>query len=83
MVTYYANDTFDGPEGKDIYPIGGTNFKEEETFLLNLHSMIGYFEGFKESSYNLNIISQKLKTFYILPAISKSDSIDVFSKKLL
>ena len=21
-VTYYANDTFDGPEGKDIYPMG-------------------------------------------------------------
>ena len=81
-VTYYANDTFDGPDGKDIYPMGGTNFKEGETFLLNLHSMIGYFEGFKESSYNLSITSPKnLKPFTSLPAISKSDSIDVFSAK--
>ena len=46
--------------------------------------MIGYFEGFKESSYNLSITSPKnLKPFTSLPAISKSDSIDVFQQKIL
>ena len=81
-ITYWVNDTFDGPIGKDIYPMGGTNFKDGETFLLNLHSMIGYFEGMKDKSYNLKISSPKnLDAFTSLATVSKSDSLDVFSAK--
>ena len=58
-ITYWANDTFDGPGGSEIYPMGGTNFQEGETFLLNLHSLIGYFEGMKETSYRLSVRSPK------------------------
>ena len=38
-VTYYANDTFDGPEGKDIYPMGGTNFKTFDSLIFILKSI--------------------------------------------
>ena len=82
-LTYMANDTFDGPDGgNEIYPMGGTNFKENDTFLLNLHSMIGYFEGMKEIPYHLSIVSpKKLKSFTSLPSISQSDSLDIFLAK--
>ncbi len=81
-ITYWTQDTFDGPEGNEIYPMGGTNFQEGETFLLNLHSMIGYFEGMKNTAYRLSIRSPKnLEAFTSLPSISKSDTLDVFSAK--
>jgi predicted metalloprotease with PDZ domain len=81
-ITYWANDTFDGPGGSEIYPMGGTNFQEGETFLLNLHSLIGYFEGMKETSYRLSVRSPKdLKGFTSLPALSQTDSLDVFTAK--
>ena len=81
-ITYLANDTFDGPFGKEIYPMGGTDFQEGEVYLLNLHSMIGYFEGMKENAYKLNIHSPKeLEPFTSLPVISTNDSLDVFAAK--
>jgi len=81
-LSYLVNDTFDGPDGSDVYPMGGTNFKVGETFLLNLHSMIGYFEGMKEIPYLLNVISPKnLKAYTSLPTISESDSLDIFLAK--
>ena len=81
-ITYLTNDTFDGPDGKAIYPMGGTNYKKDVTFLLNLHSMIGYFGGMKEKSYRLSIRSPKnLEPFTSLSVISKSDTLDIFSAK--
>ena len=79
-ISYKVNDTFDGPNGQQIYPMGGTDFQEGEVYLLNLHSMIGYFEDMKESSYKLSVSSPKdLEAFTSLPAISTSDSLDVFN----
>jgi len=78
-ITYWANDTFDGPDGSQIYPMGGTNFEKDSTYLLNLHSMIGYFEDLKEIPYRLEVHSpDTLKPFTSLPALSASDSKDVF-----
>ncbi len=78
-LTYWVNDTFDGPDGQEIYPMGGTNFEKDQTFLLNLHSMIGYFKGMKEIPYRLTISSpKKLVPFTSLPVLSKSDTLDVF-----
>ena len=78
-VRYWVHDTFDGPDGKEVYPMGGTNFDADKTFLLNLHSMIGYFKGMKENSYKLSIRSPKhLEAFTSLPVLSKSDTLDVF-----
>ncbi len=81
-ITYWVNDTFDGPGGEEIYPMGGTHFDSDKTHLLNLHSMIGYFKNIKESPYRLSVRSPKhLKAFTSLPAISTSDSLDVFNAK--
>ena len=78
-VTYWVNDTFDGPNGEKIYPMGGTNFEKDTTFLLNLHSMIGYFEGMKEIPYRLEVSSpESLQPFTSLPIISTGKSLDVF-----
>ena len=80
QIRYLANDTFDGPDGQEIYPMGGTDFQEDEVYLLNLHSMIGYFEGMKARSYKLSVRSPKeLKPFTSLPSISSSDSLDIFN----
>jgi predicted metalloprotease with PDZ domain len=79
-VTYWVNDTFDGPGGEKVYPMGGTNFNAGKTHLLNLHSMIGYFEGMQENSYRLTVRSpQELQAFTSLPMLSKSDTLDVFN----
>jgi len=81
-LTYLVNDTFDGPNGKEIYPMGGTSFEKNNVFLLNLHAMIGYFEGMKENSYRLSVRSPKnLAAFTSLPVISKSDTLDIFDAK--
>ena len=78
-ITYWVNDTFDGPDGSEIYPMGGTSFDTDKTHLLNLHSMIGYFENLKESPYKLSVRSPKnLQAFTSLPSISISDSLDIF-----
>ena len=44
-VSYVIDDTFDSPEGKKIYPMGGTKIEKDEVFLLNLHGFVGYFKG--------------------------------------
>ena len=81
-LTYLVNDTFDGPNGKEIYPMGGTSFEKNNVFLMNLHTMIGYFDGMKENPYRLSIRSPKnLTAFTSLPIISKSDTLDFFDAK--
>lgn len=78
-ITYWANDTFDGPDGAQIYPMGGTNFEKDSTYLLNLHSMIGYFDGLKDIPYRLEVLSpETLKPFTSLPVFSSSEKNDVF-----
>jgi predicted metalloprotease with PDZ domain len=78
-ISYLVEDTFDGDQGSNIYPMGGTNFVKDEVFLLNLHSMIGYFEGMKETPYRLSIQSPKeMRAFTSLTILSESDSLDVF-----
>jgi predicted metalloprotease with PDZ domain len=76
---YWVEDTFDGEMGQDIYPMGGTNFIADQAFMLNLHSIIGYFEGKKEIPYQVKINSPKtLNPHTSLARIQSSDSLDVF-----
>ena len=80
QIRYLANDTFDGPQGQEIYPMGGTDFQQDKVFLLNLHSMVGYFEDMKERSYKLSVRSpEAFKPFTSLPISSTSDTLDVFN----
>jgi len=55
---YKVNDTFDieNTEKETPYSMAGTNIAEE-IYVLNLHGFVGYFEGFQENRYELNITS--------------------------
>lgn len=55
-VTYWMNDTFDVQGEGGIYSMAGTNIKEGENFLLNLHGFVGYFNDLTEQPYRLEII---------------------------
>lgn len=81
-ITYRADDTFDGPDGNKIYPMGGTKIEKDSVFLLNLHGMVGYFKGMKETPYRLTIQSPgHLKPFSSMAQVSASDTEDVFLAK--
>ena len=78
-VSYVIDDTFDSPEGKKIYPMGGTKIEKDEVFLLNLHGFVGYFKGGKEWSYRVTIDSPAdLVPFSSLEYVSHTATQDVF-----
>ncbi|MFT6994048.1 MAG: putative metalloprotease with PDZ domain [Maribacter sp.] len=54
-ITYWVNDTYDTEMDTDdpVFSPAGTNILEGETFMLNLHGFIGYFDGYKEVSYTI------------------------------
>ncbi|WP_196889077.1 peptidase M61 [Aureivirga sp. CE67] len=59
-IVYLTNDTFDTenekPEDDVVFSPAGTNFDKDKNFVLNLHTMIGYFEGMKQSPYSLKVL---------------------------
>ncbi len=58
-IRYVVNDTFDTEtEVEDpVFSPAGTNILDGQNYLLNLHGFVGYFNGFKEVPYELNIVS--------------------------
>lgn len=56
-LTYKVNDTYDTErEVTDaVFSPAGTNILSGENFMLNLHGFIGYFEGYKEVPYQLEV----------------------------
>ena len=57
-ISYLVNDTFD-VEGGDIptpFSPTGTNI-HPDNYVLNLPGFIGYFDGFKENAYQLEVIA--------------------------
>lgn len=80
-VTYWVDDTFDTPDRKDVvFEPGGTNIEEGKNFLLNTFGFIGYFEGMKQTPYQLNV--RKPQGFYgstPLVTTASSDSIDTYT----
>ncbi len=78
-ITYNVDDTFDSPEGKKIYPMGGTKIEKDEVYLLNLHGFVGYFKGGKEWSYRVTIDSPAdLVPFSSMESVSHTATQDVF-----
>lgn len=78
-ITYMVDDTFDSPEGKKIYPMGGTKIEKDEVYLLNLHGFVGYFKGGKEWSYRVTIDSPAdLVPFSSMESVSHTATQDVF-----
>lgn len=54
-ISYWIDDTFDSELKHGIYVMAGTNIEEGKNFLLNLPGFIGYFDGKKESPYEISI----------------------------
>tara|TARA_R110001592_G_scaffold275441_2_gene542493 strand:- start:66 stop:1937 length:1872 start_codon:yes stop_codon:yes gene_type:complete len=54
-VEYLVNDTYDTEtEVADaVFSPAGTNISKGSNFMLNLHGFVGYFDGFKETPYNI------------------------------
>lgn len=57
-VTYLVNDTYDTEnEVRDpVFSPAGTNIVAGKSFMLNLHGFVGYFDGYMEIPYELNIL---------------------------
>lgn len=56
-VRYWVNDTYDTENEVEeaVFSPAGTNIDKGSNFMLNLHGFVGYFDGFKEVSYELEI----------------------------
>lgn len=55
FIEYLVQDTYDIEGSHNVFSPAGTNFKENEQFLLNLHGMLGYFKNQRELPYYLDI----------------------------
>lgn len=57
QVSYYVNDTYDTETelADPVFSPAGTNIVAGETFMLNLHGFVGYFDGLNEVPYVLRI----------------------------
>lgn len=56
-VRYWVNDTYDTENDVQdaVFSPAGTNIAEGSNFMLNLHGFVGYFDGFKEVPYTIQI----------------------------
>ncbi|TDS19162.1 putative metalloprotease with PDZ domain [Maribacter caenipelagi] len=56
-VQYWVNDTYDTENDVEdaVFSPAGTNIAEGSNFMLNLHGFVGYFDGFKEVPYAIQI----------------------------
>ncbi len=56
-ITYWVNDTYDTESEVEeaVFSPSGTNIKEGDNFVLNLHGFVGYFEGLNEIPYEITI----------------------------
>lgn len=89
-ITYLVNDTFDQEEkggiGKDIpFSPSGTNIEKGKNFVLNLHGFVGYFEGFQETAYTIEVTSDNKQQSTAALPLEKSyttnnekDKIDIY-----
>ncbi|WP_299797468.1 peptidase M61 [uncultured Maribacter sp.] len=56
-VQYWVNDTYDTENDVEdaVFSPAGTNIAKGSNFMLNLHGFVGYFDGFKEVPYTIQI----------------------------
>lgn len=61
-VRYWVNDTYDSENEVDdaVFSPAGTNISKGSNYMLNLHGFVGYFDGFKELPYQLEIRKPKV-----------------------
>lgn len=78
-ITYWVDDTFDGPPN-GIFEPGGTEISVGESVLLNAFGFVGFFDTMKDTPYRLEVI--RPKRFYgetSLNRVSSTDTIDYFT----
>src|SRR5665811_131091 len=69
-VIYYVNDTYDTESKTEnaVFSPAGTNILKDKNFMLNLHCFVGYFKGFQEVPYEIEInVPENLKPTTTLP----------------
>lgn len=62
-ITYEVNDTWDTDIKEDfVFEPGGSNIESGKNFVLNNHCFFGYFDGYKKTPFNIQVM--KPKGFY-------------------
>jgi len=62
-ITYWIEDSYDTElEGPEIFQPAGTNIEEGKNFIINSSGYFGYFDGYSNLEYEINII--KPASFY-------------------
>lgn len=62
-ITYWIEDTFDTKlKGPQVFQPAGTNIEADKNFLINSSGFFGYFEGYKETTFTLNVV--RTQDFY-------------------
>ncbi|UYW01588.1 peptidase M61 [Flavobacterium agricola] len=79
-ITYWVNDTYDTEylNEEKIFSPAGTNIATDN-FMLNMHGFVGYFDGYKNSPYEITI--KKPQNMYgatALKNLSNTNTTDVF-----
>ena len=62
-ISYWIEDTYDTElEGPEIFQPAGTNIEEGKNFIINSSGYFGYFDGYTDLEYEINVI--KPTAFY-------------------
>jgi predicted metalloprotease with PDZ domain len=62
-IEYWVNDTWDDShKGNFVFQAGGSNIEKGKNFLINNHAFEGYFEGYKDLPFVVEVI--KPETMY-------------------
>ncbi|MEQ8926213.1 MAG: peptidase M61 [Fulvivirga sp.] len=78
-ITYRVSDTYDLSSSPQVFPPAGTNF-EESNVILNAQGYVGFLEGYKNVSFNINIT--KPDHYYGITGLidsNESKKIDTYS----
>lgn len=71
-IVYYVNDTFDTESAVEdpVFSPAGTNIEAGKNFFLNLHMLIGYFEGLDRQPYAITV--EKPEGFVASTSLTRS-----------
>lgn len=67
---YDVHDSWHYENRSLILPQIGTNFVQDEHFLLNFHAIIGYIQGYEEANFKLEI--QRPQSLYVVSSLEFS-----------
>ncbi len=74
-ITYWVDDTYDSDKGNVVFEPAGTSIEADRLFIMNTHGFFGYFEGMKQSAFELSI--EKPTGFYgstaLVPTLTTAD----------